>query len=69
MLVLGDAEPFDRIRRDFAPATVALGIPFHVETEAIPTDPDWNEGGHPVVRVARAEIAALMRRGRRFIVF
>ena len=30
MLVLGDAEPFDRIRRDFAPGTVALGIPFHV---------------------------------------
>jgi len=46
-----------------------LGIPFHVEAEAIPTDPDWNEGGHPVVRVARADIAALMRRGRRFIVF
>ena len=46
-----------------------LGIPFHVETEAIPAHADWNEGGHPVVRVSRAEIAELMRRGRRFIVF
>ena len=30
VLVLDDAEPFDRVRRDFAAATVALGIPFHV---------------------------------------
>jgi 2'-5' RNA ligase len=30
VLVLDDAEPFDHVRRDFAAATVALGIPFHV---------------------------------------
>jgi len=30
VLVLDDAEPFDSVRRDFATATVALGIPFHV---------------------------------------
>jgi hypothetical protein len=46
-----------------------LGVPFHVETDAIPADADWNEGGHPVVRVSRAQIAELVRRGRRFIVF
>ena len=46
-----------------------LGVPFHVEAEAVPSDPDWNESGHPIVRVSAAEIAALMRAGRRFIVF
>jgi hypothetical protein len=46
-----------------------LEVPFHVETDAIPADPDWNEGNHPVVRVSRAQIAELLRRGRRFIIF
>ena len=46
-----------------------LGVPFHVEDSAIPDDPDWNEGGHPIVRVSRAAIADLVRQGRRFIVF
>ena len=45
-----------------------LGIPFHVEADAVPADPDWNEG-HPVVRVSPAELSALIRAGRRFIVF
>jgi predicted peroxiredoxin len=47
----------------------SLGIPFHVEQESLPSNPDWNADGHPVVPVPREEIAALMRRGRRFIVF
>lgn len=47
----------------------SLGIPFHVERDAIPPDPEWNAEGHPVVRVSREDIAALLRRGRRFIVF
>jgi hypothetical protein len=46
-----------------------LGIPFHVEAEAVPADPDWNESGHPVVRVSPAQLSALVRAGRRFIVF
>ena len=46
-----------------------LGIPFHVDTDAIPAAADWNEAGHPVVRVSREEIAALIRQGRRFLVF
>jgi 2'-5' RNA ligase len=29
-IVLDNAEPFDEVRREFAPATVALGIPFHI---------------------------------------
>jgi hypothetical protein len=46
-----------------------LGVPFHVEEDAIPPDPDWNEGGHPIVPVSRAQIAELVRQGRRFLVF
>ena len=46
-----------------------LGVPFHVETGSVPGDPDWNADGHPVVRVTREEIADLVRRGRRFLVF
>ena len=46
-----------------------LDIPFHVEREAIPADSDWNADGHPVVPVSREDIAALMRTGRRFLVF
>ena len=47
----------------------SLGIPFHVEAESLPRDPGWNADGHPVVMVSRDEIAELLRRGRRFIVF
>lgn len=47
----------------------ALGIPFHVATDAIPTDPDWNADGHEVVSVSRERIAELLRQGRRFLVF
>jgi hypothetical protein len=35
----------------------------------VPADPDWNADGHPIVRVSGAQVAELMRRGRRFIVF
>jgi hypothetical protein len=46
-----------------------LEVPFHVEDGAVPTDADWNESGHPIVRVSRAQIAELLRQGRRFIIF
>jgi hypothetical protein len=46
-----------------------LGVPFHVEADAVPADPDWNEAGHPVVPVSREQIAGLIAGGRRFIVF
>jgi hypothetical protein len=46
-----------------------LGVPFHVESDAVPDDPDWNADGHPVVRVTRPEITELVRAGRRFLVF
>jgi hypothetical protein len=46
-----------------------LGIPFHVEAGAVPSDSDWNEAGHPVVKVSREQIAELVGQGRRFLVF
>ena len=46
-----------------------LGVPFHVEDGAVPADPDWNEAGHPIVRVSSERIAELLRQGRRFLVF
>jgi hypothetical protein len=47
----------------------ALGVPFHVETDAIPSDAGWNAEGHPVVRVSRDEAAGFVRNGRRVLVF
>ena len=47
----------------------SLGVPFHVEKDAVPDDPTWNADGHPVVPVTRDEIAGLVQRGRRFLVF
>ena len=47
----------------------AIGIPFHVDGDALPTDGDWNAEGHPIQPLSRAAIAALMRQGRRFLVF
>lgn len=47
----------------------ALGIPFHVEAEAIPSDADWNVDRHEVVPVRRERIAELVRQGRRFLAF
>jgi hypothetical protein len=46
-----------------------LGVPFHVEASAVPTDPDWNADGHEIVRVGDADVAALVRRARRVRVF
>jgi hypothetical protein len=47
----------------------SLGVPFHVEADAVPSDPSWNPEGHPVVRVTGEEIAGLVGRGRRVLVF
>lgn len=47
----------------------ALGIPFHVEADAVPDDRDWNADGHPLVPVTREQIADLVRAGRRALVF
>jgi hypothetical protein len=46
-----------------------LGVPFHVETAAVPSDPDWNADDHPIVRVSREQIADLVRAARRVLSF
>ncbi len=47
-----------------------LGIPFHVEQSAIPSNgAEWNAEGHPVIPVTPDEIAGLVGETRRFIVF
>jgi predicted peroxiredoxin len=47
----------------------SLGVPFLVEKDAVPTDASWNADGHAVIPVTRDEIATLVQRGRRFLVF
>jgi hypothetical protein len=47
----------------------ALAIPFHVEADAIPSDPEWNSDAHPIVPVTRDEIADLVRTSRRSLLF
>jgi len=46
-----------------------LGVPFHVEAAAAPSDADWNADGHPIVRVTREQIADLVSAARRVLVF
>jgi len=62
---LVDGDDIDKFRTNLR----SLGIPFHVEARAQPTDSDWNADGHSVVPVTTAEIAALVRRSRRTLVF
>ena len=46
-----------------------LGIPFLVEVGAAPADPSWNADGHPVRPITAEEIAALIPRAERFVIF
>lgn len=46
-----------------------LGVPFHVEERALPGDPDWNAECHPVVPVSPSDVAALVPKATRFLVF
>jgi hypothetical protein len=68
-----DADTDDLVDGDdiakFRESLKRLGVPFHVEDDAVPADPDWNADDHPIVRVSRARIAELLRQGRRFIIF
>jgi hypothetical protein len=53
----------------FRASLKALGVPFHIEEGARPSDPDWNAAGHPVVPVSPAGVVALMRATRRALIF
>ena len=46
-----------------------LGIPFHVESSALPSAPDWNPDDHPVIPIATRAIAALVPKASRFLIF
>ena len=68
-----DADTDDLVDGDevakFRESLRGLGVPFHVEADAVPRDADWNEAGHPLVRVSRDEIATLIARARRVLAF
>jgi hypothetical protein len=68
-----DADTDDLVDGDdiakFRESLKRLGVPFHVDAGSVPTDPDWNADGHPVVRVTRDAITELVRGARRFLVF
>lgn len=46
-----------------------LGQPFHVARDAIPSSPGWNAGGATVVPVSADELADLVARADRVLVF
>jgi len=52
----------------FRAALRKLGVPFHIEGTP-PASADWNGDGHPVVPVTGAEIATMLPRATRFLVF
>jgi hypothetical protein len=68
-----DADTDDLVDGDdvakFRESLRRLGVPFHVEAAAVPADPDWNAEGHPIVRVGPDDIADLVGRARRVLVF
>jgi hypothetical protein len=53
----------------FRAALKKLGIPFHVEATALPSETGWNADGHPLVPISTEEIAALVPQARRFMIF
>jgi hypothetical protein len=68
-----DAETDDLVDGDdiakFRNNLRAVGVPFHVEAGAVPTDPDWNTERHPIVPVTADDIAERVRDSRRVLVF
>ena len=52
----------------FRAALRKLGVPFHIEGDS-PARADWNGDRHPVVPVSAAEVAAMLPRATRFLVF
>ncbi len=46
-----------------------LGQAFHVEREAIPAGPEWNAGGPQVIPLSRDDLATLVARSDRVLVF
>ena len=53
----------------FRAALRKLGVPFHVDEDALPASPSWNADAHPVVPITPDGIAALVAKATRFLVF
>ncbi len=69
-----DAETDDLVDGDdiakYRGTLAKLGIPFHIEGAAVPADTGgWNAEGHATILVSREEIAELVSRSRRFLMF
>lgn len=47
----------------------SLEVPIHVEAGAIPSDPTWNPDAFPVAPLTPGDLAALISRSARFLVF
>ncbi len=62
---LVDGDDIARVRGSLR----AMGIGLHVAEDAIPTEPDWNPDGHRVTPVGPADVAVLLERTTRSIVF
>ncbi len=52
----------------FRAALRKLGVPFHIQGAPL-AQADWNGDRHPLVPVSTAEIAAMLPRATRFLVF
>ncbi len=69
-----DAETDDLVDGDdiakYRGVLAKLGIPFHIERAAMPPERgEWNAEGHATIPVSREEIADLIARSRRFLMF
>ncbi len=68
-----DADTDDLVDGDdvakYRAALQRLGIPFHIEQSARPNDPDWNAENHTVIPIVAEQIAGLVTKASRFIVF
>ena len=68
-----DADTDDLVDGDdvarFRTSLRTLGIPFHVDASAIPSDAGWNEEGHEIIPVTPEQIVELLRTARRTLIF
>ena len=62
---LVDGDDIAKFRANFR----SLDVPFHIEEDLRPADPDWNVAWHSLVLLSPGGIADLMRQSRRTLIF
>ena len=62
---LVDGDDIDKFRTNLK----RLDIPFHVDAACVPADTEWNAAGHAVILITAPDIAGLVRRARRALIF